>query len=96
MHLCICLLAIAEQFCFVPLCLFVLKNVPNGELFALIYHKQHNGQQKEERNVKKKKKTNIVLNTNQIRKHKKRHKLMSVCFLSAVHGGKGAFKLHWI
>lgn len=45
----ICLIAIAEQF------YFVLKNVPNGELFALIYHKQRNSQQKEERNVKKEK-----------------------------------------
>lgn len=55
MHLCVWLIAIAKQFCFVPLCLFVLKNVPNGELFVLIYQKQHNGQQKEERNVKKEK-----------------------------------------
>lgn len=51
----VCLIAIAEQFYFVPLCLFVLKDVPNGELFALIYHKQRNSQQKEERNVKKEK-----------------------------------------
>lgn len=51
----VCLIAIAEQLYFVPLCLFVLKDVPNGELFALIYHKQRNSQQKEERNVKKEK-----------------------------------------